>query len=640
MANYAIIRVAKIKNMPNLMQSAMHNNREHDNTPNADPKLTKNNTIEFGAMDAKAVTEAVKVKLEEVEKETGRKNRKDAVITQEYLLNASPEFFETLSPTTEKKWIAKNIQFLKNKYGEENLIQVVAHRDESHLHLQAFVVPVLRDDIGTRLSAKGYTGTKALLRQLQTEYAEDMKEFGLKRGRGYNVEMDYKELNEYKEELREKIEKAKEEAGKVKFTVLNYKPVIEKLAEEKTLLQQENKKIEQHTKYLEKKLEKLDNVIELVKEGKITPQQIKDAQIQEKYGRGEYTNNLIEQAKTPKTKPRATREKNFEEIIEQQESKNMRKFEENLINDIKKLPIETYLKAIAGITKGVKHGSETYYKSPFRDEKTESFAVDEKTNTWYDFGIEKGGDLIQLDMELKKRSFVESVKSLSTAVLGQYLSPTPPDDEKQNFVYEDTKKKTTEIESVKEIQNKALLRLLNERCINVEVSSKVLKEVAYKHGKNHYYGLGIKCDNDTYSTFNAYGKFKTGEADITTIKAEKETTNVAVFEGMTDYFARLSEMHPTKISAHIIIMHGASNTEKTIAKIKELKAENVYLYKHNDTAGKRVLEKMEAEFSEKINITDMSEKYRDFNDYNEKTIFENEQKQQKEIRKGYDFGMS
>lgn len=34
------------------------------------------------------------------------------------------------------------------------------------------------------------------------------------------------------------------------------------------------------------------------------------------------------------------------------------------------------------------------YYSPFRDEKTPSFHIDEAANTWYDFGTHEGGGLI------------------------------------------------------------------------------------------------------------------------------------------------------------------------------------------------------------------------------------------------------
>lgn len=637
--NYAIIRTAKIKNTANLLQSAMHNTREHKKTPNAKPELKHLNTVEFGVKTAKEVVEEVSQRLAKVEKESGRKNRKDAVIAQQYLLNASPEFFKTLSPTAEKEWIRKNIEFMKDKYGEENLIQVIAHRDESHLHLQAFVVPVVRDDTGTKLSANAYTGTKALLRQLQTDYAGAMKKFGLKRGRGYNIEMDYKELNEYKEEYEEKLAKAKEEAGKVKYNVLNYPKVIEQTAEEKTLLQEELKRNLKHTQYLEKKLEKLERVIELVTEGKITPKQIRNAQINEQTMGGKEYDSFIDKiidkseqqkAPFPEKKPQL---ETFEEIIEKTESQNMRKFEQEIIDGIKRIPIQYYLEEVANAEPGKKQGNETYYKSPFRAEKTASFAVNEQTNTWYDFGEKKGGDIIKLDMELYQRSFVESVEFLSGATArGLTLSPTPPESEEQDFKLEDTEKKKIEIESVKEIQNKALLRLVESRSIKKDVAVQKLREVAYKSGEKHLYGLGMECDNGTYATFNKYGKFRTGESDITTIPL-KGSKNTVIFEGMTDYLARLSEVHPRQLDANVIIMHGAGNTDKAIKKIKEIGAKNVYLYKHNDKAGELVLATMKEELKEAFKITDMSEKYRDFNDYNEKTMWEAEQKIEKEIRK-------
>lgn len=54
-----------------------------------------------------------------------------------------------------------------------------------------------------------------------------------------------------------------------------------------------------------------------------------------------------------------------------------------------------------------------WYHSPLHEEKTPSFKVNTILNTWYDFGIGKGGSIIDFVMELKKTSIKEAINYCS-----------------------------------------------------------------------------------------------------------------------------------------------------------------------------------------------------------------------------------
>lgn len=188
--------MAKIKSVARLRGVEQHNNRDLTSV-NVDPNKIEQNELVTGQAE---IVEGVKSRLDLVKQSTGRAIRKDAVLAQEYILNASPEFFEDLDKKTEKRWIEKNVEFLEKMYGSENVVNVTAHRDEDHLHLHAIVVPVHEKDGKTRLSAKHYTGgTSHRLRELQTSYAKEMEEFGLERG-SKDQKVEYKDLQEYKQE--------------------------------------------------------------------------------------------------------------------------------------------------------------------------------------------------------------------------------------------------------------------------------------------------------------------------------------------------------------------------------------------------------------------------------------------------------
>lgn len=108
------------------------------------------------------------------------KHRKDAVLCIEHLITASPDFFKNIDLKTENDFFKKSLEFVKQKYGEKNVISHSIHRDETTPHLIVYVVPI--DEKTGKLNAKKWLGGKAKLSQTQTEFANHVKEYGLERG--------------------------------------------------------------------------------------------------------------------------------------------------------------------------------------------------------------------------------------------------------------------------------------------------------------------------------------------------------------------------------------------------------------------------------------------------------------------------
>jgi hypothetical protein len=174
MANFAILRVAKMNNFGSLSASGQHNFRERD-TKNADAERTTLNEID-GAKSTPDLVKAVSDLLPV-------KRRKDAVICIEYMISASPEHFG-------EDWReAKNhgadyfkdaIAWLEKRHGKGNVVCTTVHLDESTPHLAAYVVPRTADG---RLSAKDFVGGRSALSKMQTSFASEVGvKHGLMRG--------------------------------------------------------------------------------------------------------------------------------------------------------------------------------------------------------------------------------------------------------------------------------------------------------------------------------------------------------------------------------------------------------------------------------------------------------------------------
>lgn len=175
---HAIIRTKKHKSVESLQSREAHTYRKRE-TPNADPERKSKNKLLFGRADyANFCAE----KLKNYE-QAGNKIRKDGVLAIEYLLTASPEFF-TSGPLHErqdrlKKWCDAQVDFLKKKHGEENILNIFLHLDEKTPHIEAYVEPI---DPKGKLNCKHFLGSPSKLSKLQTDYAKHNERFGLARG--------------------------------------------------------------------------------------------------------------------------------------------------------------------------------------------------------------------------------------------------------------------------------------------------------------------------------------------------------------------------------------------------------------------------------------------------------------------------
>lgn len=168
---YAILRLSKLKTWSNVSGSGAHTYRTIT-TPNADPSRANLNVTAIG--NKGDVLTDVKRRVNDITK----KPRKNAVLAIEFLLTASPEFFDGKTQTEIRAWANASTKWLKTQFGKDNVVHVVMHQDEKTPHLVAYVVP----EKAGRLNARGIIGNPEMLTHIQTSYAESVASFGLKRG--------------------------------------------------------------------------------------------------------------------------------------------------------------------------------------------------------------------------------------------------------------------------------------------------------------------------------------------------------------------------------------------------------------------------------------------------------------------------
>lgn len=99
------------------------------------------------------------------------------------------------------------------------------------------------------------------------------------------------------------------------------------------------------------------------------------------------------------------------------------------ISEAKQIRIVDFLQSLG--YKPVRTANNQYwYLSPYREEHTASFKVNDRLNEWYDFAISEGGGLIELVMRLYGMHTVSEALRLiacQTALLPPSLAQIQPD---------------------------------------------------------------------------------------------------------------------------------------------------------------------------------------------------------------------
>lgn len=166
--NFAIMRTGKIKSLMSIINLEKHCSREK--MPwNADPERTKHNQTLI--KDTLTLSE----RFQEMTKE--QKIRKNAVLGIEVMMTYTPGAIT--ENRTLNKWVETNRQWLFQEFGEENILRLWLHQDESTPHLHAFVIPL---DKKGKLNCRYYLGGSDKLSSLQDRYSKAMEPYNLQRG--------------------------------------------------------------------------------------------------------------------------------------------------------------------------------------------------------------------------------------------------------------------------------------------------------------------------------------------------------------------------------------------------------------------------------------------------------------------------
>ena len=278
-----------------------------------------------------------------------------------------------------------------------------------------------------------------------------------------------------------------------------------------------------------------------------------------------------------------------------------------MIKEIKSIPLASFMSRL-GHEPAARKGTRLWYKSPLRHEHTPSFKVETALNCWYDFGLGKGGNIIDLaaemyqstDLRYLMRCIADScpVLSLQTVASSYPQRHSAPSMERFEVV---------------PLEHRALVAYLQERGIPAHIAMANCKEAHYSVNGRFYFAVAFENVSGGWELRNRYFKGCRGRKSISYLPWARDgpSTECAVFEGFIDY---LSALTLGIISgADAIILNSVVNVNKAVPYLKGYTTINCYL--DNDTAGRTALTELTAIYGS--TVIDRSILYSEFNDLNE-----------------------
>ena len=298
------------------------------------------------------------------------------------------------------------------------------------------------------------------------------------------------------------------------------------------------------------------------------------------------------------------------------------------IKEIKQIKLHDFLAAI-GCKPVKQYGVNLMYLSPLRAEKHASFKVNTEINQWYDFGIGKGGNIIDLAELLYKSSdvsyLIHQIERNAPSNVSGSLPTVKPITPQNSF----------EHLQVLPITHPALIKYLEERCIDIEMARTVCKELHFDTRGKHYFGIGFPNIAGGYEIRNPFFKGCIAPKDISHFYAEEPKKVCFVFEGFMDFLSfmtlrKLKNPQQTGLSLQdYLVLNSVTNIHKTAKRLSRY--DSVQCFLDNDEAGRNAYLQLSKELGK--SITDASTLYNGFKDLDEYLCAESKHSEKAEIKK-------
>ena len=283
-------------------------------------------------------------------------------------------------------------------------------------------------------------------------------------------------------------------------------------------------------------------------------------------------------------------------------------------SEIKNISIVDFLhtKGIEPINKNAQYYQ---YSAPERVDKNPSLTVYHKSNTWYDFGSDMGGDIGKLVQYYYNIDAADALKLLnefaSNNNISSYVHFAGNIDKKTR-----AEESLIQIVEIREIAHWHLKNYLAERNIPLLLAQQYVKEVEYivRGRAIPFHSLAFRNDRGGY-VLRHKGQRKpiaSKPAGYTTVEVTG-SIQLNIFEGFFDFLSALVYYEQVLPSYTTIILNSVSHLGKALHLLNNYERINIYL--DNDETGISKAEMIAATHPGVKNHSELYKGYKDFNEF-------------------------
>lgn len=283
------------------------------------------------------------------------------------------------------------------------------------------------------------------------------------------------------------------------------------------------------------------------------------------------------------------------------------------IEQAKQIRLEDFLQSL-GYTPTRQSGNNLWYHSPLHSERTPSFKVNTDRNQWYDFGIGRGGSIIDFAILYYHTNNISHVlkeierESPTTAVIP--ISSCHQQLSEPSFKDVETKPLT----------HFALEDYIMKRKVDIDICRQHCNETHYSLGDKRYFAIGFPNKSGGSELRNPFFKGSIPPKDISFIRREQHRSECSVFEGFMDYLSFLTVKKRGYAYWRInedqdyIILNSVTNLPKAIPLLESY--DHIYSFLDNDKAGQEAHQKLVGEYGDKVrNMSTLFPDFKDVNDF-------------------------
>lgn len=267
------------------------------------------------------------------------------------------------------------------------------------------------------------------------------------------------------------------------------------------------------------------------------------------------------------------------------------------------ISIVSYLKSI-GCEPQFESDSTARFLAPYRVDSNPSLSINKNSKLWYDHGLGRGGNIIQLAALINKCNEYEAAKILTKQKSSFSFHCKPIEKQYINM----------KINKIKDLENIALMQYLQSRAIDIKIAQHYCKEAYYSVANRNYFAVAFENDSkNAYELRSGYFQGCLGAKDITTIQGVANS-KINVFEGFMDMLSYATYYKKeSMLSFDTIVLNSVANIKKAESLLSSYNEVNLYL--DNDHAGTICTNQILANYKNVLDKRGLYAEYKDFNEY-------------------------